>query len=236
MFSLTRHHFLIEYSKRLNILVTETSQMMMNVRSRIQAIEELSKNPSTAPSNLKAFRNRLLGLREKLKNALLEYQRIQHKYDEEHKETIIRQYEIVNPDATRDEIDAMVNDSDYQQVFAQAVLQSNRKEHAIRVLEAVQSRDKDIQKIHDSVLELAQLFQQIDLMIETQGAVIVDVENTTAQVVEHQAQSQQILEKTEGLLKKLRQKKLILLSIALIIIILIVVTVVVLTRPKSASS
>ncbi|KAK9711714.1 hypothetical protein K7432_007640 [Basidiobolus ranarum] len=210
--------------------------MMMNVRSRIQAIEELTRDPSTAPANSKAFRNRLLGLREKLKNALLEYQRIQHKYDEEHKETIVRQYEIVNPNATPEEIDTMLNDSDYQQVFAQAVLQSNRKDHAIRVLEAVQSRDKDIQKIHDSVLELAQLFQQIDLMIENQGTVIVDIENTTEQVVEHQVESQKVLDQTEGILKKIRQKKLILLSVALIIVILVIVTVVLLTRPNTASS
>ena len=64
-----------------------------------------------------------------------------------------------------------IRDSDEtggQQIFANALLQSNRQGEARGALREVQERNSDIRRIERTITELAQLFQEMSILVEQQ--------------------------------------------------------------------
>lgn len=66
----------------------------------------------------------------------------------------------VNPNATQDEIDRVVNDNASGQVFAQALM-GNRFAESQGAYREVQQRHEEILRINKTIAELAQLFNDV---------------------------------------------------------------------------
>lgn len=69
----------------------------------------------------------------------------------------------MKPDATPEEVKAVVNDDAGGQIFSQALLNSNRYGEAKSAYREVQERHEDIKKIEKTLTELAQLFNDVSL-------------------------------------------------------------------------
>ncbi|KFZ23931.1 hypothetical protein V502_01591 [Pseudogymnoascus sp. VKM F-4520 (FW-2644)] len=120
-----------------------------------------------------------------------------------------RQYKIVRPDATDAEpsptaersprpiapgsqqrpgtdaeVREAVEDNPNQQVFSQALLQSDRRGQSRQALSSVQNRHAAIQKIESQMIELAQLFQDMEAMVVQQGDAVTLTEQNGEQVQE----------------------------------------------------
>ena len=67
----------------------------------------------------------------------------------------------MKPDATPEEVKAVVNDDSGGQIFSQALLNSNRYGEAKSAYREVQERHEDIKKIEKTLTELAQLFNDV---------------------------------------------------------------------------
>ena len=96
-----------------------------------------------------------------------------------------RQYRIVRPDATEEEVQAAVEDQSGGQIFQQALMQSNRRGQAQAVLSAVQDRHAQLEKIQQQLEELAQLFQDLDTLVVQQEAAVVAIEQKGEEVIEN---------------------------------------------------
>jgi len=112
---------------------------------------------------------------------------VEQQHRQKYKQRLERQYKIVKPDATPEEIRAVVEDDNGGQVFSQAVriypcscpcarrgrsvvivlmrflqlMNSNRYGESKAAYREVQERHKDIQKIERTLAELAQLFNDV---------------------------------------------------------------------------
>lgn len=119
--------------------------------------------------------------------AIQNYQAVEQQHRQKYKQRLERQYKIVKPDATPEEIRAVVEDDNSGQVFSQAVriypcsypcthsgrlivivlirflqlMNSNRYGESKAAYREVQERHKDIQKIERTLAELAQLFNDV---------------------------------------------------------------------------
>ena len=100
-------------------------------------------------------------------------------------EQMARQYRIVRPEASEAEVREAVEDTSNQQVFSQALLQSDRRGQSKSALNAVQDRHKAIQKIESQMIELAELFQDMEQLVVQQEAAVVDIEMKGEEVVEN---------------------------------------------------
>lgn len=69
---------------------------------------------------------------------------------------------IVNPNATDAEVDEVVNSDQNVQIFAQAAM-GNRYADSQSAYREVQQRHEDIKRIEKTLVELAQLFQDVSL-------------------------------------------------------------------------
>ena len=67
----------------------------------------------------------------------------------------------VKPDASPDEVKAVVDDDQGGQIFSQALMNSNRYGEARSAYREVQERHTDIQRIENTLEELAQLFNDV---------------------------------------------------------------------------
>ena len=67
----------------------------------------------------------------------------------------------VKPDASPEEVKAVVDDDQGGQIFSQALMNSNRYGEARSAYREVQERHADIKKIERTLTELAQLFNDV---------------------------------------------------------------------------
>jgi len=157
-------------------------QIMATYRALVDRVKRLkskpeSGNPALAPQIGRVDR--------KLKEAMHEYQKLDAEFRKKLQEQMARQYRIVRPEASEQEVREAVEDTSQQQVFSQALMQSNRRGQAQSALSAVQSRHEEIQKIERQMIELAELFQDMENLVVQQEAAVTNIEMKGEEVVEN---------------------------------------------------
>lgn len=154
----------------------------------------------------KAERKQAESAKANLKTLLQEHQTIEQQYRKQTADRVARQYRIVKPDASQQEIDQAVN-SDNPQVFTQALLNTNRMGQARGAYREVQDRHVEIQKIERTMGELAQMFNEMSMLVEQQDEAITHVEAQTQQVDSDIARGNTEIDGAIIKAKKARRKK-----------------------------
>lgn len=143
-------------------------------KDAVKSLFKLAKGDKTLRPQADAASKRFQGL-------LNEHQVIEKEYRQRSKEKAERQYRIVKPDATPDEVKQVI-DSDDPQVFATALLNSGRYSEARGAYKEVQDRHTEILKVEKTMTELAQMFNEMAMLVEQQDEAITHVEQETYQV------------------------------------------------------
>ncbi|KAK4984233.1 hypothetical protein LTR50_006729 [Elasticomyces elasticus] len=165
-------------SAALESLVTDTQVLNTRIKDQIKFLEL-----DAARSGNNTVKNTQIGqLKTSFEKQLREYQREEADYRQRYQEQIARQYRIVNPDATEEEVrEASQADWGNEGVF-QTALKTNRSATANTVLGAVRARHNDIQNIEKTLIELNQLFQDLAQAVVVQDAAVVQAEQHTETV------------------------------------------------------
>ncbi|KAI1638754.1 t-SNARE [Biscogniauxia mediterranea] len=214
-------------NRQLDALSSET---MAHYRSLTERVRHLKSNPESQ----QRFGQQVRRVDTRLKGAIQSYQQVESNYRKRTQEQMARQYRIVRPDASEEEVKAAVEDQNGGQVFQQAMMQSNRRGQAQAVLTAVQDRHAQLQKIEQQMMELAQLFQDMDTLVIQQEAAVVNIEQKGEEVVENLDKGNMEIGTAVNTARKTRKKKWICLGICvaiIAIIVIIVVVYVVVTKP-----
>ncbi|KAL8813384.1 MAG: hypothetical protein Q9223_007049 [Gallowayella weberi] len=209
-------------NRELDALSSETMTLYRNFGHRLKLIKGMkeSGDPRNSPQVGRVDR--------KLKNAINEYQQVDSEFRKKLSAQMERQYRIVRPDASDAEVREAVEDTSNNQVFSQALMQSNRRGQSQSALRAVQGRHEAIQKIERQMIELAQLFQDVDAAIVEQEAPVQNIETGVEKTHENiQGGNKQL----DGAIKKaraIRRKKWICLGIGVAIVLIIVIIILIL--------
>jgi syntaxin 1A/syntaxin 1B/2/3 len=90
---------------------------------------------------------------KKFIDTVSEYQEIQTKYKNKYRDRLERQYKIVKPNATSQELEKVLESgADASALFAQQILMGPQHAEAKRALYDIQERHQDIVKIEKSIL------------------------------------------------------------------------------------
>jgi syntaxin 1B/2/3 len=166
-------------SRQLDGLSSETMGLYRGLTERVRAVKSDSESRQ-AKNTAQVGR-----VDRRLKSAIQQYQQVESAFRKRTQDQMARQYRIVRPDASEQEVRAAVEDtSQGAQVFQQALMQSDRRGQARAVLSAVQDRHAAIQKIEQQMIELAQLFQDMDTLVVQQEEQVLKVEDQAAGVVQ----------------------------------------------------
>lgn len=201
-----------------------SAEIMTGYRGLLQRIKTLKAMPeSGSPKNAP----QLGKVDRRLKATVNMHQNVESTFRKRTQEQMARQYKIVRPEASDEEVREAVEDTRSQQIFSQAMLQSDRRGQATSALNAVEGRHQAIQKIERQIIELAQLFQDMEELVVAQEDMVVDIEQKGEDVAEHMDKGTQEIGTAIKTARSRNKKKWICLGIAVAIIIIIVIVVVI---------
>ncbi|WLF79594.1 Plasma membrane t-SNARE, secretory vesicle fusion [Lodderomyces elongisporus] len=209
-----------EYSsKQLDSLVGEAQSIQLDLKTRIKNVQyqAITSKDQTKVDQAETSRKRFLDL-------IQDYRLIEAKNKEQSKEQSARQYQIIKPDATQEEINAVVEDGGTQ-YFQQALLQSNRRGEARSVLDEVQVRHRELLKLEKTMAELTQLFHDMEELVIEQDQPIQQIEEQVATAQHDIEQGVGHTDKAVTSARSARKKKLWCLAIVIICIIIVVVII-----------
>jgi len=208
----------------LDDIVAQTRDLGNSIKSRIQSLEAQPPQPG---QDMRIRKNRTDFARSKFVEALQNYQQVERDYRARYKQRVERQFRIVKPDATQEEVNSVVNDSSggSDQIFAQALTSSSRYGEARVAYREVQDRHADIQRIERTLEELAQLFNDMSVLITQQDETINAIETQAARVEDDTRGGLEQTEKAVQHARSARRKRWICFFLILIILAIIGIAV-----------
>ncbi|CRK39172.1 hypothetical protein BN1723_000709 [Verticillium longisporum] len=206
--------------RQLDGIGSETMTMYRALVDRVRVVKSNpdSRTPKNSPQVGRVDR--------RLKQVIQQYQQIESTFRKKTQEQMARQYRIVRPDADESEVRQAVEDPNGGQVFSQALMQSSRQGQARAALNAVQDRHAEIQRIEQQMVELAQLFQDMDTLVVQQEAAVAQIEQKGEEVAENLDKGNEEIGVAVDTARKTRKKKWWCLGICVLIILIIVGAVV----------
>ncbi|KAF4455653.1 hypothetical protein F53441_2053 [Fusarium austroafricanum] len=155
--------------------VSQTQIRNTAIKDGIKGLErDLAK---TNDSSRTTKNTQLQSLKTFFKSELDKYQSIERDYQQRYRDQIARQYRIVNPDASEQEVQEAANADWGNEGVFQTALRTNRTGHASSVLGNVRARHSELQRIEQTLSELAILYQELATIVEQQEPVIQAAEN-----------------------------------------------------------
>ncbi|KAF9069883.1 t-SNARE [Rhodocollybia butyracea] len=201
---------------QLDELVADTSALSATLKRRIKALER--QGGSGRDGQIRKQQSKFV-------EAIQNYQNVEQQYRTRYKQRMERQFKIVKPDASPEEVKAVVNDEGGGQIFSQALLNSNRYGESRAAYREVQERHEDIKRIEKTLGELAQLFNDMSVLVEQQDETIQNIE-TTAGIVEKDTEAGlNYTEKAVVSARAARKKRWICFIIFLIVLAIVGIVV-----------
>lgn len=148
--------------------------LLKDLNKEVQANESSNSLPQ---SELRIRKNLIQTLTKKYIDVLKEYQDAQNKAKEEKKMRAKKRILQVKPDATPEEIDAMLVSGGADALLKQQILQGDASEVIKNAVENANNKYKDVLKLEQSINELGQMFQDFALIIEKQGELLDQIEH-----------------------------------------------------------
>jgi len=204
---------------QLDALVEDTRALSGQLKKRVQDLER--KGGAGRDGQIRKQQTALV--KSRFVEAIQNYQDVEKQYRTKYRARMERQFKIVKPDASPEEVKAVVNDEQGGQIFAQALMSSNRYGESKAAYREVQERHKDIQKIEQTIGELAQLFNDMSVLVEQQDETLNVIE-AHAQAVNTDTEAG--LKHTEAAVvsaRAARKKRWICFGIIIIILIIIAI-------------
>ncbi|GAB1517689.1 hypothetical protein RhiTH_000739 [Rhizoctonia solani] len=212
-------------ASQLEQLQDDVSSLSSQLQRRIKDL--MSKSLPGRDGQIRAQQTNLVNA--KFVEAIQNYQVVERDYRSKSKQRVERQFKIVKPDATPEEIKAAVNDdSGNGQIFSQALMNSNRFGESRAAYREVQSRHEDLKKIEKTLTELAQLFNDMSVLVAQQDETIDTIEHHAMETHKDMEAGLQHTEAAVVSARGARKKRWICFGIiiAIIIVVLIIVLVV----------
>lgn len=207
--------------QQLEELIESTSALSNQLKLRVKALQK--KGGSGRDGQIRKQQTGLV--KQKFVEAIQNYQQVEQQYRAKYKQRMERQFKIVKPDATPEEVKAVVNDEQGGQIFAQALQSSNRYGESRAAYREVQERHEDIKRIERTLGELAQLFNDMSILVEQQDETIVAIEANASNVEKDTEMGLQHTDKAVESARAARKKRWICFCIILIILAIVAIVV-----------
>ncbi|KAG1803640.1 t-SNARE, partial [Suillus plorans] len=216
-------------ASQLEELVEDTSALSATLKRRVKDLER--QGGSGRDGQIRKQQTALV--KSKFVDAIQSYQTVEQQYRQKYKQRMERQFKIVKPDATPEEVRAVVNDENGGQIFSQALMNSSRYGESRAAYREVQERHQDIKRIEQTIAELAQLFNDMSMLVEQQDETINTIQ-AAAEIVEKDTEAGlQHTGKAVNSARSARKKRWICFFLLLLIIAIIAIIVVVVVKQSS---
>jgi len=208
-------------TQHLSALTQDTRSLSNNLKKAIKRLESQTAKRDPRDPNTNVRKQQIGAIKSRFMEAIQRYQTVEQDSRKKHKQRMERQYKIVKPDATQEEVSAAIEDnmgSGGNRIFEQALLNSNRYGDARAAYKEVQDRHQEILKIESTITELAQMFNDMATMVDEQEPALLAVEAKANEAETTMQDAEKQMGKAVKSARAARKKRWICFIIILIIL------------------
>ncbi|RGB23885.1 t-SNARE [Rhizophagus diaphanus] len=194
-------------SRQLDLLISETSRIAGQISNKLAVMEQNNKTLTTGQDQTQMRLTQHATLAKSFIDTMTNYLRMQKENEKKYKERIIRQFRIVKPDVTQQEIDQLLSEESGQ-IFTSQVLSKTQSEQSRSILTEVQDRQRDILRIEKSINEINKMFGEVTALVLGDDIKAKKISDTTDDIQDNTNQIEQDTTPTikiAGKIKKMRQ-------------------------------
>jgi len=203
----------------LDALVAETSKLTNDLKRRIQALE--GQGGPEGQGVIK--RQQAAALKSEFRESIEKYQRVEQQYRQRYRERMERQFRIVKPDATPEEVQAVLEDGQGGQVFAQALRNTTRYGESRAAYREVQERHEEVLRIEKTLNELSQLFIDMSTLVEQHDEALNVINANAVQTNADTEKAVAQVDKAVVSARRARRMRWICLAIVLVILAIVAI-------------
>ncbi|TGJ87035.1 hypothetical protein E0Z10_g1747 [Xylaria hypoxylon] len=220
--------------QQLERMVAETQSLNGGIRDQLKY---LANDANRTVDGSRTVKERQVStIKAHFERELRSYQEEESSFRSRYRDQIARQYRIVNPEASEDEVrQATEADWGNEGVF-QTALRTNRTGQASSVLGAVRARHNELQRIEKTLMELASLFQDLAVLVEQQEVPVIQAEQNAENVTKDMYNGNQQVKKGIIHARNARKWKWYCLLITILIIAIAVGVGVGVTEAQKAAN
>ncbi|XP_066854974.1 syntaxin-3 isoform X3 [Anser cygnoides] len=164
----------------LEQLTADIKKMANSVRNKLKSMERnIEQDEERSSADLRIRKSQHSVLSRKFVDVMTKYNEAQVDFRERSKGRIQRQLEITGKNTTDEELEEML-ESGNPAIFTSGIVDSQISKQA---LSEIEGRHKDIVRLESSIKELHDMFVDIAMLVENQGAMIDRIENNMDQSV-----------------------------------------------------
>ena len=163
-------------------------------------------------------------LKRDYKRAMEGFNKMQGKAQRDYQDALERQYRIVKPGATAEEIRQIVEDQNgaRERIFSMSVAQKYAQQK-----EEMQKRATDMRKLERSIVELAALFQDMEFNVTSQQDLLNRISKGVEDIEEETGAAAKDMQQAVRDAKALQKQKIIIIAVVSIIILIILIVIIV---------
>uniref|UniRef100_A0A7R9ZT34 t-SNARE coiled-coil homology domain-containing protein n=1 Tax=Craspedostauros australis TaxID=1486917 RepID=A0A7R9ZT34_9STRA len=210
-----------ELSRKLRPLVENTNKRAKQTKTLLGLLKEetakLNDEKQINASDTRVRENLCTTLTRKFIDEMKLYQAAQQKYKSDIKSKVKRQVQIVKPDATDDEIDAvMKSDGGRDALYKERILAGGVNDQIKTTYAKVAGKYQDVLTLESSVAQLHQMFLDFALLTEQQGELLDQIEFQVKQAGDYVEEANVDVHEAIEYQKSIRKKQCWILILALI--------------------
>ncbi|SGY46295.1 BQ5605_C001g00409 [Microbotryum silenes-dioicae] len=233
----------VALNQELNALTTSSRKLYNSLKNRILALDQGNAGLRALVPAAQSMYNltmddvdvrntQVSALKERFKSAIQRYAEVERDNRNKNRSRMERQVMIVNPGLSAQEVNEVVRQAEEEgsnAVFSQALQQSDgRRGYAARgALREVETRAAALARIESTLVQLAQLFSDMAILVEEQDVQIVAIEAKAAEATHDMEKGLQQTQKAVKSARNARKWRWICFIIILIILIVVAVVVVI---------
>ncbi|CAB4405566.1 unnamed protein product [Rhizophagus irregularis] len=211
-------------SRQLDLLISETSRIAGQISNKLAVMEQNNKTLTTGQDQTQMRLTQHATLAKSFIDTMTNYLRMQKENEKKYKERIVRQFRIVKPDVTQQEIDQLLSEESGQ-IFTSQVLSKTQSEQSRSILTEVQDRQRDILRIEKSINEINKMFGEVKALVLGDDIKAKKISDTTDVIQDNTNQIEQDTTPTIKIAGKIKKKKWKLLGLILLILIIAAIVV-----------
>lgn len=216
-------------SRLIDELVNRTNNGAQQIRRTLKSLtvetDDLKQSGEITPSDLRLRANQQNRYAKKFMAIMNKFQTMQTTYQAKYRQQLERQYLIVKPTATREELDRLTqsSSSDATSMMNQQIFAMANKAQAQKTLAEMKERHQDIVAIEKSLRELHQMFVDMAMIVEQQGETLDKIEDHISNTMEYTETAAIEMRGAVSRQRGLQKKKWILLIICIIILAVVAI-------------
>mmetsp|Transcript_1816 Transcript_1816/g.2516 ORF Transcript_1816/g.2516 Transcript_1816/m.2516 type:complete len:305 (-) Transcript_1816:378-1292(-) len=215
-----------QISKELRPLVNDTNKKAKKTKNMLGLLKEetakLQEENSLKASDLRIRENLVTTLTRKFIDEMKLYQNAQQKYKTDIRKKATRQVQIVKPDASPEEIDAVMrSEGGRDALFKQNILAGGVADPVKSAYAKVAGKYQDVLTLEQSVAELHQMFLDFALLTEQQGELLDHIEFQVKNAADYVEDANVDIHESIQYQKKIRKKQLWIILIVVVLLIIV---------------